>query len=89
MKKDWYFKRNCKAIKNSNEEKFVSSAVSFVAGNVRKNEFIVDFRATYHACSNEKYFTSLIPPSGTVKCASKTTNHEINSVGNIIGILSS
>lgn len=38
-------------------------------------------------CSNEKYFTSLVPFSGIIKCASKTKNLEIKCVGNIIGKL--
>lgn len=37
---------------------------------------------------NEKYFTSLILSSGSIKCASKTTSLEIKGVGHIIGKLS-
>lgn len=80
-----HFKRECKAQKHSNEEKNASSAISFVVGNTRQEQFIVDSGATSHMCSNEKYFTSLKPSSGSIKCASKSAILEIKGVGNIIG----
>lgn len=83
-----HFKRDCKSVKLSNEEKCASSAVSFVAGNIIKNDFIVDSGATSHMCSIEKYFKSIVPSSGTVKCASKSTTLEIKGVGNIVGKIS-
>ena len=83
-----HYKRFCRAVKQSNEEKCASSAISFVAGNVRKNEFIIDSGATSHMCSNEKYFKSIVPASGTIKCASKFSTLEIKGVGNIVGKLS-
>lgn len=86
--KKGHLKRNCRShvVKNS-KSKEEAAAVTFVAGEAEVKKFIVDSGATAHMCSKSEWFEELKPSSGTVSCASKSSQLEVTGVGTIRAML--
>lgn len=62
--------------------------MTFAAGEINEDTFIVDSGCTQHMSSKEEWFTRLRPHKGTVKCASKMDTLEVTGIGDIEGMTS-
>ncbi|GBN49433.1 hypothetical protein AVEN_24306-1 [Araneus ventricosus] len=62
--------------------------ITFAAGTVKEDKFIIEYGATSHLCSRKQWFSSLEPASGIIKYASKSAVIEIEGIGIIRGEIS-
>ncbi|GBO22091.1 hypothetical protein AVEN_185367-1 [Araneus ventricosus] len=62
--------------------------ITFAAGTLNEDKFIIDSGATSHMCSRKEWFSSLEPASGIIKCASKSVVLQVEGIGIIRGEIS-
>lgn len=84
-----HFQRDCPRPRREPRQESASSAVTFVAGEIGMNEFIIDSGSTNHMSSYREWFSNFRPHSGSVRCASKTDVLKVVGKGDIEGETSS
>ncbi|GBN76962.1 Retrovirus-related Pol polyprotein from transposon TNT 1-94 [Araneus ventricosus] len=85
-----HYKRDCPVSKTAADSGARHSAyeITFAAGTLNEDKFIIDSGATSHMCSRKEWFSSLEPASGIIKCASKSAVLQVEGIGIIRGEIS-
>ncbi|GBN68298.1 hypothetical protein AVEN_264272-1 [Araneus ventricosus] len=80
-----HYKRDCPASKTTADSGARHSAneITFSAGTINEEKFIIASGATSHMCSRKEWFSSLEPASEIIKCASKSAVLQLLSVQKI------
>ncbi|GBN72557.1 Copia protein [Araneus ventricosus] len=85
-----HYKRDCLVSMTAADSgaRHSSYEITFAAGTLNEDKFIIDSGATSHMCSRKELSSSLEPSSGIIKCASKSAVLQVEGIEIIRGEIS-